>query len=125
MQPELIGIAGDPRAIDAVSTFLGQGGCYVIQPDEAAWAAVRYEIAEAFGHPACGLVVVLVTTDAAALFVRDRGGLMLHLRCCRDDEKPYIDVIEGDYLLKGDPDALCLAVKDVLIGGETLEVCDA
>ena len=122
--PELIGIAGDARAVDAVNTFLSQGGCYVIQPDESAWIAVCYEIAEALGHPDCGLVVVLVTTDAAALFVRDRGGQVLHLRCCKDDEQPYVDVIEGDYLLKGDPDTLCLAVKDVLIGGETLEVCD-
>ena len=60
--PELIGIAGDARAVDAVSTFLGQGGCYVIQPDESAWIAVCYEIAEALGHPDCGLVVVLVAT---------------------------------------------------------------
>jgi hypothetical protein len=124
MPPEIIGIAGDPRAIEAVSTFLAQGGCYVIQPDEDAWDAVLYEIADALGHLDCGLVVVLVATDAAALFVRDRGGLVLHLRCCQDDEQPYVDFIEGDYLLKGDPDALCLAVKDVLIEGKTLEVCD-
>jgi hypothetical protein len=123
MPPELIGIAGDARAVDAVRIFLEQGGCYVIRPDAEAWAAVCCEIAEALEHPDCGLVV-LVATDAAALFVRDRGGLVLHLLCCQDDEPSYVDFLEGDYLLKGDLDTLCLAVKDVLIEGKTLEVCD-
>lgn len=124
--PELIGITGDARAVEAVSTYLQQAdGCVVIRPDLAALETACYSIAEAFGDVACGLVLLEVHDDAAAAFVREHGGTVLHLVCCNDDERPAVTLVaDWDVRITGDPDALCIAVRDYISGGKTREVCD-
>ena len=123
LMPLFIGITGDIRAVDEVANYLDKaGGCYSICPDTMQWQAAREVIAEAFDDPNCGLLYVRVFTDDAAEFVRERDGDLIHLRSCADDERPYLDILKSDVILSGDPDTLCMAVRDYIASAQTTEV---